>query len=213
MVSSDGENQKILFKGGLRVPEPELVPLVLLVLVDTYLQSRRPYRKGMALLSLYKEDEDKTNVLDYEIIGFAIGLPLGMFLMYMLCIPEKNARLWALILRTWDRLKRIDVFELLDTVEEKYTWKLDYLATALLHDKPRVSNFAIDLAFSEPDCTEPPERVYLYAFLLGVKERVEEWWAKFKEGWIIEHGSTKAREALSVRRMKDELEEAGWRWL
>jgi len=37
-----------------QVPQPQLVPLVLLVLVDTHVQSRRPYRKGMGVHTLQK---------------------------------------------------------------------------------------------------------------------------------------------------------------
>jgi len=149
------------------------------------------------------------NVIDYEMIGFVIG-----FGACMLCMAILKSRdvIYAYLYNLY-HFERIDLFELLDTVEEKYTWTLDDLAAALLHDKPRVSNLALELAFAEPDYCEPSWRVHFYAFLLGAKERAEEWWAKFKDGWIIEHGSNRARDRLAVRRMKDELEENGWRWL
>jgi len=155
--------------------------------------------------ALDKEDEDKTNVLDHEIIGFVMGMPLWMFLMHLLHVPKKRDRIFAWVLRTWDRMKRIDIFELLDSVEEKYTWTLDDLGAALLQAKPRISNLALELAFSEPDWCVPSWRVHVHAFFLGVKGNAVAWWKVVGDRWIIDHGSFRDRNALAVRRMKEEL--------
>jgi len=98
------------------------------------------------------------------------------------------------------------LLEVLDMIHDRHVDK--WMDTVVPLKKKVISALAVEELFKEPAwrCNTKGEiaRVEIYARLHGMHEVIAAWWARVVVWWTIEHGSAKARNALVVKRIREE---------